>query len=67
MSQCHKIPKAPIKRAFSFISVKKIRTFPSWEAASHYINIRLQQKTAFSFNIQQDESGAWIVSRVIGA
>ncbi|XXQ68137.1 hypothetical protein ACKLNO_11145 [Neisseriaceae bacterium B1] len=66
MSQCHKIPKAPIKRAFSVISVKKIRAFKSLDAASRFIDMRLQQKPAFNFNIQQS-GDEWIVSRVIGA
>lgn len=63
---CYRIPKAPNKRAFSVHTVQKIRTFKSLDAASRFIDMRLAQKPAFNFNIQQSGE-TWIVSRVIGA
>ncbi|MDK4680306.1 hypothetical protein QDY71_02365 [Kingella negevensis] len=53
-------------RAFKPLLVRKIRTFSSFQAASRYIDMRLNQKPDFMFNIQQTANG-WNVSRVMGA
>ena len=58
--------RTPKPRRFAGLTVKHIRTFATFEAASRYIDMRLAQRPCFMFNIQQTQSG-WIVSRVIGA
>ncbi len=55
-----------IKRRFHIITARKIRAFNTFQAASDYVDTRLKQKPAHSFNIQQT-ANQWIVSRVIGA
>lgn len=59
-------PAKTTSRKMRVLSVKHIRTFSDFEAASAYIDARLNDKPAFNFNIQQTANG-WNVSRVIGA
>lgn len=50
-------PAKTTPRKMRVLSVKHIRTFSDFEAASAYIDARLNDKPAFNFNIQQTANG----------